>query len=675
MGYAPFARWRNFTLDNLKSMLELYPDLYNKTQRETVVDKLETQLKGYKRTAYQWACQLGIDTKTDNFTTQNYLYCFNDDGLKMYLAFWFKMYVSPNPYVQSDDSPICIFAEIAHKLIDSPTHSILFTEFCNDTFGGSNGMDIFKNALISYGKPILVRDDSIYIEEHDLPKLEEILVKVENTLPMINNKDIVEFFNRFSCSAFMSFYNLNKIDEYVDIEKIIKKEPTDNLSFDMLAAELKKMYDAPKGSGKVAAIHMFAIKYAEQILENGYKNKDLAIAAGINESYDVEINKGLSIYKSIKENEYNIHFYSENNSDLSEAEKEVFDFNSLSGSAINKIFFGVPGCGKSYHIEHNILGKDKNSKKYIGKYKKENIVRTTFYQDYSNTDFVGQILPKITKDENGEDNVEYIFNPGPFTLALIQAIKAKNANTETFMPTNNKVALVIEEVNRGNAPAIFGDIFQLLDRDEDGISEYGIVNVGVIDYLNSFNFGTEENPVYYKFDEIKIPGNMDIFATMNTSDQNVYTLDTAFTRRWEKERIANKFDANSEIAKYYVPGITGCTWEEFVNKINHKIQTSLDDLQVNEDKQLGCFFVRKRDLIEKYTDAKAVSEESKRAFAYKVLQYLWDDVTKLEHSVIFSHNYKTFDELVDAYIAGGAVIFNDTISFDIETPKENSNGQ
>lgn len=456
---------------------------------------------------------------------------------------------------------------------------------------------------------------------------------------------------------------------------IIPEDVPSNCSLEELAKILSKMYSSPKGSGKVAAIHMFAIKYAEQILENGYKNKDLAIAAGINESYDVEINKGLNIYKSIKENEYNIHFYSENNSDLSEAEKEVFDFNSLSGSAINKIFFGVPGCGKSYHIEHNILGKDKNSKKYVGKYKKENIIRTTFYQDYSNTDFVGQILPKITKDENGEDNVEYIFNPGPFTLALIQAIKAKNANTETFMPTNNKVALVIEEVNRGNAPAIFGDIFQLLDRDEDGISEYGIVNVGVIDYLNSYNFGTEENPVHYKFDEIKIPGNMDIFATMNTSDQNVYTLDTAFTRRWEKERIANKFDANSEIAKYYVPGITGCTWEEFVNKINHKIQTSLDDLQVNEDKQLGCFFIRKRDLIEKYTEAKAVSEESKRAFAYKVLQYLWDDVTKLEHSVIFSHNYKTFDELVDAYIAGGAVIFNDTISFDIETPKENNNGQ
>ena len=448
-----------------------------------------------------------------------------------------------------------------------------------------------------------------------------------------------------------------------------------DLSFDMLVAELKRMCTEPKDSGKVAAIHMFAIKYAEQIIKNGYKNKDLAIAAGINESYDVEINKGLNIYKSIKENEYNIHFYEEKTTEKVMTEKERFDFNNLTGDATNKIYFGVPGCGKSYHIEHKILGKDVTSKEYKGKYDKDKIIRTTFYQDYSNTDFVGQILPKITKDDNGKDKVEYIFNPGPFTLALIQAIKAKDDVTDTLMPLKKKVALVIEEINRGNAPAIFGDIFQLLDRDDDGISEYGIVNVGVIDFLNGYNFGTENEPIYYTFDEIKIPGNMDIFATMNTSDQNVYTLDTAFTRRWEKERIANKFESNSGIAKYYVPGITGCTWKEFVDKINLKIQSSLDDLQINEDKQVGCYFVRKKDLLEKYTEAKDVSLEKKRYFAYKVLQYLWDDVTKLEHSVIFNPSYKTFDELVDAYVEKGSVIFNESISFNIDAPKENNDGQ
>ena len=142
-----------------------------------------------------------------------------------------------------------------------------------------------------------------------------------------------------------------------------------------------------------------------------------------------------------------------------------FDYKTTIGSGINKIFFGTPGCGKSYHIEHDILGKDKVTKEYVGPYSKDSVIRTTFYQDYSNTDFVGQILPKIVKGESGEqDVVEYIFNPGPFTLALIQAISN---------PTK-KVALVIEEINRANVAAIFGDVFQLLDRTEEEISQYPV---------------------------------------------------------------------------------------------------------------------------------------------------------------------------------------------------------
>ena len=346
-------------------------------------------------------------------------------------------------------------------------------------------------------------------------------------------------------------------------------------------------------------------------------------------------------------------------SSIIDTPRQNYDYSTTKGIGINKIFYGVPGCGKSYHIEHNILGKDKETKKYKGEYEEENIIRTTFYQDYSNSDFVGQILPKITKDDNGKDIVEYIINPGPFTLALIQAIKNPNQN----------VALVVEEINRGNAPAIFGDIFQLLDRDDNGVSEYGIVNVGVIDYLEQVNFGTEEAPVYYTFNDIKIPGNMSIYATMNTSDQNVYTLDTAFTRRWAKERIANDFGDN-DIKDMYVPGIIDCEWKTFVDAINNHIQNKLDDLQVNEDKQLGAFFVKKSDLLKPSVawSADNLTEEQKKekldkanAFAYKVLEYLWEDVSKLDHSVIFIPNYKTFDSLVRDYIKNGANVFCDDI--------------
>ena len=333
--------------------------------------------------------------------------------------------------------------------------------------------------------------------------------------------------------------------------------------------------------------------------------------------------------------------------------KGVWPYQNRCGSvAVNKIFYGVPGCGKSDHIEHTILGKNRITKKYEGEYSEENIIRTTFYQDYSNTDFVGQILPKIVKGQNGDkDTVEYIFNPGPFTLALLQAIRH---------PTE-KVALVIEEINRGNAPAIFGDIFQLLDRDENGVSEYGIKNIGIIDYLEHMNFGTQEDPVCYDFSSVKIPGNLSIFATMNTSDQNVYTLDTAFTRRWDKERISNSFHGN-DIASFIVPGMEPYTWGVLVDAINNQIQHKLDDLQVNEDKQVGAFFVKKSDLLTPNNSLSDSAKEKKALlFAHKVLEYLWDDVTKLDHSVIFNPTYHTFEKVVEDYLKNGVVVFNSEI--------------
>lgn len=321
-----------------------------------------------------------------------------------------------------------------------------------------------------------------------------------------------------------------------------------------------------------------------------------------------------------------------------------FDYNTTSGDGTNKIFYGTPGCGKSYHIDHDILEKDKTTGLYTGKYLKNNIIRTTFYQDYSNTDFVGQILPKIVKSDD-VSTVEYVFNPGPFTLALIQAISNPS----------QKIALVVEEINRGNAPAIFGDIFQLLDRNENGISEYGIVNVSLMDYLNNYEFEVSGEKKKYIFDEIKIPGNMDLFATMNTSDQNVYTLDTAFIRRWDKEKIRNSFKGCT-FASHKVPGME-YTWQEFVNAINNHIAKHLEDLQVNEDKQIGVFFIKERLL-----------NSSPEKFAYKVFDYLWSDVAKLDHEIFFRH-FDTLEALISAYAREGVGVFKPGIFDKKETPQ------
>lgn len=327
---------------------------------------------------------------------------------------------------------------------------------------------------------------------------------------------------------------------------------------------------------------------------------------------------------------------------------QPFNYDGIQGKAINKIFYGVPGCGKSYHIENKVL-KELNVKK-------EHRIRTTFYQDYSNTDFVGQILPRVTGEK-----VEYIFNPGPFTLALIQAYKNPEEN----------VALIVEEINRGNAPAIFGDVFQLLDR-KNGVSEYGIKNVQIIDYLNDYNFGKDGEDLYYHFDEIKIPGNLYIYATMNTSDQNVYTLDTAFTRRWDKAKIPNDFvneDDKDYFKKRYVPG-TNVLWKTFADAVNDYITKNLDNLQVNEDKQLGAYFIKDNALIKEDEVGKITNEDGdkrKSNFAHKVLDYLWSDVSKFDHSIIFKTKTKndkpinTLDSLIDEFKKNGISIFQENI--------------
>lgn len=304
----------------------------------------------------------------------------------------------------------------------------------------------------------------------------------------------------------------------------------------------------------------------------------------------------------------------------------TFDFSSSPiNDGKNLIVYGTPGCGKSHYVEH-ILLKD---------YPKENYIRTTFFQDYTNTDFVGQILPKVEGEK-----VTYEFNPGPFTLALELAIKKPN----------ERVALVIEELNRGSSASIFGDIFQLLDRKE-GVSEYAISNANIINYLK------EQFKGVYSFDSIKLPGNLSIFATMNTSDQNVFTLDTAFKRRWKFKKLLNKFEADHKFKDMFIPG-ADITWQNFVNGINKYILDSSNGLN-SEDKQLGVYFVDEKGMRKETLDAsdpKAIED-----FAYKVLEYLWDDVAKFDRSSWFDKEIKSLDQLVEEYKKQGIGAFSDGI--------------
>ena len=306
-------------------------------------------------------------------------------------------------------------------------------------------------------------------------------------------------------------------------------------------------------------------------------------------------------------------------SDTSGEETEVhstYSYALAKHAGINKVFYGTPGCGKSYYLENTVLVNE-------GIDTENNVFRTTFFQDYSNADFVGQILPIILPD----GKVTYNIIPGPFTLALKCAIDNPD----------EKVALVIEELNRGNAPSIFGDIFQLLDR-EKGTSKYKITNVNIQAYLKKESL--------YDLNYIRIPANLYIFATMNTSDQNVFTLDTAFKRRWKYHYIPNDFDKDDTIGKMFVPGLNNITWETFVKRINEYIINHATTLTA-EDKQLGKYFVEKSMLVE---DSGDCSEDILKEFAHKVFEYLWTDVAKFNRSEWFIEEIRSFSGLLYKYI-------------------------
>lgn len=284
----------------------------------------------------------------------------------------------------------------------------------------------------------------------------------------------------------------------------------------------------------------------------------------------------------------------------------------------NVIFYGVPGCGKSYYIQS--LLKVKNDDGTIIDMPLSYYKRILFHPEYSYSDFVGQIRP-VTEGRN----ITYKFVPGPFTEILKDA----------YLDQEHEFFLIIEEINRGNAPAIFGDLFQLLDRDTNGKSEYSIYNKDILDYLNKELVNAEKSTVQ----SIEIPANLTIFATMNTCDQNVFTLDTAFKRRWRMSRIENKFDAEQD--KWIIQcGDKKFSWKKFAEAVNDAILNYCNDGTAAEDKRLGAYFVKKED-----------TEDAKR-FAEKVMMYLWDDVAKYDRSQLFDNKYRTLDEVIEGFAAG-----------------------
>lgn len=307
----------------------------------------------------------------------------------------------------------------------------------------------------------------------------------------------------------------------------------------------------------------------------------------------------------------------------------------------NRIVFGAPGTGKSYRLK-------KDSEELI-KENSANIERVTFYPDYTYAKFVGTYKP--VSDINGD--IRYKFVPGPFMRIYVEALRSgRTDNPQPFL-------LIVEELNRARAASVFGDIFQLLDRDADGVSEYEIqATEDIRNYLAEELGGTSEN-----YPKLQLPNNMFIWATMNSADQGVFPMDTAFKRRWEFEYIGID-DSEDKVEDVVIPvGMREnrkyFKWNLIRKGIN-KILT--EECKINEDKLLGPFFLSNQLLFEAVEDSEK-EDKFVKAFESKVIMYLFEDVMKMKPSLIFKGHAKRsgemiYSEICNAFEKEGIEIFD-----------------
>lgn len=303
----------------------------------------------------------------------------------------------------------------------------------------------------------------------------------------------------------------------------------------------------------------------------------------------------------------------------------------------NVIFYGAPGTGKSNRVEKKIKKAGKKP------------FRTVFHPDLQNSDFFGCLKPQMDGKK-----VRYGFSPGPFMKALAEA----------YRKPGEPVFLVIEELNRAAAAAVFGDLFLLLDRDDDGKGEYDV------------SFPSPESEQWFETETgmahevLLLPSNLFIYATMNSADQGVYPIDTAFRRRWRQEYLPLDYKSGPDGDVAYVDA-TGkhhsLAWREFVKLLNGHL-TSSQTLDIAEDRLLGQWFVKQKEL-----GGKNIPE--------KVLLYLWDDLLRHEgRDLIFdTSSIKTYGSLAIETERNGRIlsdrflaVLNAASDVDLGEPEESA---
>lgn len=368
-----------------------------------------------------------------------------------------------------------------------------------------------------------------------------------------------------------------------------------------------------------------------------------------------DINAFIKVLKEIRESDNFNEINEVNNGNLNESLIAFGDFLIWRCKPHQRIFFGAPGTGKSFKL-------NKEAEEHFG----SNYERVTFHPNYMYGNFVGAFKPfpkilrdqegKSLKDENGniKETITYKYIPGPLMRVLVKALKNKETN----------YLILIEEINRANVAAVFGDFFQLLDRQADGESEYPITTSEEVRIYLDMEFSDIDdedirtyinNKIGSEYERLVLPSNLYIWSTMNSADQGVMPMDTAFKRRWEFTYIGiddvledPKIATEFESYKFKISKESTVKWNDFRTEVNKRLSSH----GVPEDKLLGPYFISKSILesedIDKITDT----------IKNKVLMYLYDDAGKPYRNNLFTaEKSATYSALCRSFDENGKAIF------------------
>ncbi len=586
------CRWRNGTPKNVVELVNSIP--HKKMRIDEFRSFMDSKWADFFTAPYQLACQLGLYCEAeDGYYYPRFDHDIDEEEATAYLYHWLPRYYVPNPYVGKDGFKDIVCPTFVLKSLFDYTKANPETDYASAYKAifkedAKNNDDIVRNYINRYSQVMeMSKDGKLKIKEN----------KSKDIFGFMNRNDKKSFFDNFASKEVdpMKMYQEGNLDQrkamfrkYLESlgksESTIKQYIQNHLSNDSVLAVIKKE------SGKDSLYRVVDLFQIDNIfkacnnLPDNKKQNNVYTASVTNYKNFInflETEEAVSLYSNA------IH------SELIDKQSEPkTNLQFCNNTPLQIIYYGAPGTGKSHAIKKR---EDAGLR----------CIRTTFHPDTDYSTFVGCYKPHRNKES---DKLSYEF----VEQAFLETYRLAWENPQ------QKIALVIEEINRGNCAQIFGDIFQLLDRDEDGWSTYPIkadtdicerlTDIAIPGYSETMSARYGKDKEGYAF--MALPPNMSILATMNTSDQSLFPIDSAFKRRWDWQYMPI---ANGGKKWKIVIDTTKFDWWQFVDKINVQIGATTS----SEDKKLGYYFCKAND-----------GKIDAKTFVGKVIFYLWNDVFK-----------------------------------------------